>query len=85
MQKFFEVNPMYECVMPLRCLWLRDHAPEKWAALMKMEAHAEERKGTHVYEVGHGTGRDFQSYFGLYPILKIPPRFDKYPNYKSND
>ncbi|XP_076056980.1 SET domain-containing protein SmydA-8-like [Oratosquilla oratoria] len=47
--KFLQVNQMYECISPLRCLWLKDKAPDKWKMLMAMESHLEERKNTEVY------------------------------------
>jgi hypothetical protein len=35
---------LYNAIVPLRCLALRDAHPQKWAAIMKMEAHNQIRK-----------------------------------------
>ncbi|CAM6054300.1 unnamed protein product [Sphagnum tenellum] len=28
-----EAHPFYQCITPLRCLWLRDTQPQKWRAM----------------------------------------------------
>ena len=37
-------NPLYQSILPLRCLLLRDAAPKKWELLNTMEHHLEERQ-----------------------------------------
>ncbi|KAG0712785.1 SET domain-containing protein SmydA-8, isoform A [Chionoecetes opilio] len=49
--KFMQVNQMYECITPLRCLWLRDNDAPGWAALSLMEAHQGHRRATNVHEM----------------------------------
>lgn len=39
-----EIKLMYETIAPLRCLLLKQHNPEKWNVIMKMEAHNDVRK-----------------------------------------
>ncbi|XP_037786222.1 SET domain-containing protein SmydA-8-like [Penaeus monodon] len=58
-QKFMEVNQMYECITPLRCLWLKEKAPDKWATLMQMESHLEQRVNTDVHEVNQANVVNF--------------------------
>ena len=36
--------PLYETVAIMRCLYLKNTAPEKYKALMALEPHTEERK-----------------------------------------
>lgn len=57
--KFMQVNQMYECITPLRCLWLKDNDPAKWAALSQMESHLERRMNTDVHEVNQANVVDF--------------------------
>jgi len=41
-----ENNPLYECIMPLRLLALRDDQPSLWRKLMTLESHEERRSRT---------------------------------------
>ena len=34
-------HPFYESIAPLRCLLMRDFAPQKWAAIQQMMDHIE--------------------------------------------
>lgn len=34
-----EMKQIYECILPLRCLLLRDTDPKRWSILMGMESH----------------------------------------------
>uniref|UniRef100_A0A1L8DX66 Putative histone tail methylase n=1 Tax=Nyssomyia neivai TaxID=330878 RepID=A0A1L8DX66_9DIPT len=38
-QGMSEMKQIYECILPLRCLLLRDSDPKRWAILMDMESH----------------------------------------------
>lgn len=57
---------MYECITPLRCLWLKEHDPARWSALSQMESHLEERVNTELHEVNQANVVDF-----LYHYLKV--------------
>lgn len=57
--KFMQVNQMYECITPLRCLWLKESDPARWAALTQMEAHLDQRRTTNVHEVNQVNVVDF--------------------------
>lgn len=50
---------MYECITPLRCLWLKENDPAKWASLTQMEDHMEERRATTVHELNQVNVVDF--------------------------
>ncbi|GAB0100694.1 SET domain-containing protein [Sergentomyia squamirostris] len=39
-----EMKQIYECILPLRCLLMRDTDPKRWAILMDMESHNVVRK-----------------------------------------
>ena len=49
--KFGQVNQMYECITPLRCLWLKENDKTRWNELMKMESHLEDRKKTSIFSI----------------------------------
>lgn len=46
MQHFYVPHPVYQCLIPLRCLLLAERNPAKWQALIKLESHEEQRRGT---------------------------------------
>ena len=48
-EEFFKPNYMYECIIVLRALLLQKQAPAKYKALMSLESHIEERRGTEVW------------------------------------
>ncbi|KAF2350506.1 SET domain [Trinorchestia longiramus] len=48
---FGERNPVYECILPLRCLILREADPKKWATLQAMESHDEIRKKSDFWAI----------------------------------
>ncbi|RXG53888.1 Protein msta, isoform A [Armadillidium vulgare] len=50
LEDFTECNPMYESVLPLRCLLLEKKYPKKWETLIAMESHDELRKDTELWE-----------------------------------
>ncbi|KAG7176014.1 SET domain-containing protein SmydA-8-like [Homarus americanus] len=62
-QKFMQVNQMYECITPLRCLWLKEQDPAKWSTLTQMESHLQERVNTDVYEVIQANVVDFSKQY----------------------
>ena len=43
-------NPMYECILPLRCLLLEESDPEGFQKLLTLESHQELRKSTEIYK-----------------------------------
>lgn len=51
LEDFGEDNPMYESILPLRCVLLQDKDPEKWRTLIVMESHDELRKGTELWQI----------------------------------
>ncbi|KAK3888210.1 hypothetical protein Pcinc_007741 [Petrolisthes cinctipes] len=65
--KFGEENQMYECITPLRCLWLRDRDCNHWATLMQMESHLEQRRGTEIHDLNQVNVVDFiQRYLNVH-------------------
>ena len=42
-------NPRYECIIVLRALLLQKQSPAKYKALMSLESHLEERRGTEAW------------------------------------
>ncbi|XP_045622293.2 SET domain-containing protein SmydA-8, partial [Procambarus clarkii] len=61
--KFMQVNQMYECITPLRCLWLKEKDPSKWSTLSQMESHMKERINTDVHEVNQANVVDFMNQY----------------------
>ena len=47
---FGTYNPNYDCITPLRCLYLRDKEPEKWKKFCQLESNVDKRKNTPSYE-----------------------------------
>ncbi|MCL4144495.1 UNVERIFIED_CONTAM: hypothetical protein GTU68_042503 [Idotea baltica] len=45
---FGEINCMYECIMPVRILALRDSSPNVWRKIVALESHAEKRVATEI-------------------------------------
>ncbi|ETN61078.1 hypothetical protein AND_007277 [Anopheles darlingi] len=48
-QHFYVPHPMYQCLMPLRCLLLAESDPAKWELLQQLESHEEERRGSELW------------------------------------
>jgi len=48
---FSEANHFYEVVTTLRALALKKKSPKKYAELLSLKSHLEDRKGTHAYEM----------------------------------
>lgn len=46
LQNYFNPHPTYQCLTVLRCLLLKERAPEKWEKLMRLESHCEQRRGS---------------------------------------
>lgn len=46
LQHYFNPHPTYQCIIVLRCLLLKNSAPEKWTKLMQLESHTDVRRGT---------------------------------------
>ena len=61
--KFNQVNQMYECITPLRCLWLKENDPTRWQSLIEMESHLNDRKTTEVYSVVQTNVADFSKIY----------------------
>uniref|UniRef100_A0A2P2I598 Protein msta-like n=1 Tax=Hirondellea gigas TaxID=1518452 RepID=A0A2P2I598_9CRUS len=57
--KFFQINEMYECITPLRCLWLKQNEPKKWDQLMTMESHLDARQKSKATELDKTNVIDF--------------------------
>ncbi|CAG0881754.1 unnamed protein product [Darwinula stevensoni] len=49
MKNYESSNPMYECILPLRCLLLEESDPDGFQRLLTLESHQELRKGTEIY------------------------------------
>ncbi|GAB0095454.1 SET domain-containing protein [Sergentomyia squamirostris] len=45
-EHFIAPHPIYQCILTLRCLLLKDTSPEKWEKLSQLESHTELRKKT---------------------------------------
>lgn len=58
-----QVNQMYECITPLRCLWLKENDPAKWTTLNQMESHLEKRCNTSVHELNQVNVVDFMKQY----------------------
>ncbi|XP_018006371.2 SET domain-containing protein SmydA-8 [Hyalella azteca] len=48
---FGDKNPVYECILPLRCLMLREADPSKWSTLQAMESHDEIRQKSDFWDI----------------------------------
>ena len=48
-EEYFKPSYMYECIIVLRALLLQKQSPAKYKALMSLESHIEERRGTDVW------------------------------------
>ena len=48
-EDYYKPSYMYECIIVLRALLLQKQAPAKYKALMSLESHIEERRGTEVW------------------------------------
>ena len=52
---FGEVNTMYECIMPVRILALRDDSPSVWRKIINLESHIEKRLSTEIAAITQKT------------------------------
>ncbi|XP_018322879.1 SET domain-containing protein SmydA-8-like [Agrilus planipennis] len=43
-------HPSYQCITPLRCLYIKQNMPDIWEKLDRLKSHCEERKKTEKYE-----------------------------------
>ncbi|XP_044738650.1 SET domain-containing protein SmydA-8-like [Chrysoperla carnea] len=64
-QNFASPHPSYQCLTILRCLYLRDHEPEKWEKLIKLESHNKIRVNTEQYERDCVSAKFIQKFFKL--------------------
>lgn len=46
LQHYFDPHPTYQCLTALRCLLLKERAPDKWNQLIQLESHCEQRRGS---------------------------------------
>lgn len=73
-------NPIYECVTPMRCSFIKEHCPDNWEVMIRMEQHAEQRKYDPIYPVNQVLNDYFQgtiqdqkySFFRLFGLLSFP-------------
>ncbi|XP_050092198.1 SET domain-containing protein SmydA-8-like [Anopheles aquasalis] len=72
-QHFYVPHPMYQCLMPLRCLLLAESDPAKWELLQQLESHEEERRGSELWR------NDREG------VAKLIPRFFKCENRWDED
>lgn len=72
-KNFITPHPTYECLLPLRCLLLREKNKEKWNKLMQLQSHIEERKKCTQYKSD------------LEKIGKFIPRFFKSDKFKEDE
>lgn len=48
---FVSPHPMYQCLLTMRCMMLRDKNPKKWAQLNELESHCAIRKDTVQWKI----------------------------------
>lgn len=48
---FVSPHPMYQCILTMRCMQLRDMEPKRWHRLNELESHSELRKDTAQWKV----------------------------------
>lgn len=46
LQNYFNPHPTYQCITVLRCLLLKQRAPELYERLMRLESHCDMRRGS---------------------------------------
>lgn len=51
LSEYSEENSLYESILPLRCLLLKDKDERKWNTLMAMESHDDLRRGTELWNL----------------------------------
>lgn len=68
LQHYFNPHPTYQCIAVLRCLLLKENAPDKYEKLHKLESHCEQRYGS------------LQWYNDREGVAKFIPRFFNCPN-----
>ncbi|EAT46912.1 AAEL001936-PA [Aedes aegypti] len=73
LRHFYNPHPVYQCLIPLRCLLLAERDPAKWQALIKLESHEEQRRGSEQWR------NDREG------VAKLIPRFFKCENKWSED
>lgn len=44
-------HPAYECILPLRCILLKESDPKKWEEIRNMQDHVEDIKNTELHNV----------------------------------
>lgn len=44
-KNFISPHPTYSCLLPLRCLMMKENSPEKWSKLLELQSHHDEGKG----------------------------------------
>lgn len=43
-KNFISPHPTYACLLPLRCLMLKENNPEKWSKLLELQSHHDDVK-----------------------------------------
>ena len=70
-------NSRYECIIVLRALLLQKQSPAKYKALMSLESHLEERRGTEAWTKTQETIVDvMKKTLGIMVFEAICPEFD---------
>ena len=49
LKDFNDENPLYESILPLRCLLLQGREDSKWSTLMALESHDDLRRGGELW------------------------------------
>ena len=76
-EDYHKYNYMYECIIVLRALLLQKQSPAKYRALMSLESHVEERRGTEVWTRTQENIIDvMKKTLGIMVFEAICPEFD---------
>ena len=57
--RFDTPHPAYECIMPLRCLLLREADPRQWEVVSQLQDHSEDVKASELHGVIQRNSVDF--------------------------
>lgn len=72
LQHYFNPHPTYQCITTLRCLLLKETAPEQWQKLLRLESHCAMRRGSLQWlNDREGTAKFIGRFF------KCPGRWDE--------
>lgn len=65
-------HPTYQCITVLRCLLMKDTAPDKWEKMLRLESHCDLRRGSLQW---HNDREGIAKFIGRY--FKCPHRWEE--------